>query len=547
MDDTDVSRQGVEEYVERLLAFTGGKKLPPKTLFILVMGMTGAGKSSFVKACTGKPVTVGHGLDSCTASIEIVDFELDGYHIYMIDTPGFNDPDLNRSDEVILSTIGTYLGCSYSRNVFIHGIVYLHRINDNRMTRSNTQNIEMFKALCGEEAYSNVALATTFWPPSPDPNDLKILLKREQDLTRKASYFGRVINGGARMFRHGEAGHTQKDSAHVVVRHLIRQSQLSPVVLLIQHELVDEEKKLGDTSAGAVMAGDLRKLAQKQEEDFAAYKRDLERDHQQQLQIRQSAHAAEMANLKMDLERRRHEDEREIQSRQHADQMAAIQKSMDIQLQQHKTQIAMLQGNMQQEAQLQQLKHQQQLQDNAQHLLLASLQTQSEQQQLRDNAYHATLAGLHQEYGRQQLAMQQREQYLACSLQGLHARERSRIINGLRAAEARYVADLRSTRSELKNLKNSIAAVREEAAALARQPASTARARQKAEQQIVQRQQEISQVQQVVERKEAAIEDFKSTRRQLTEKVAENATAGLVTGLAGGVATLAGGLVCVVQ
>ena len=34
-------------------------------VFIAVMGMTGAGKSSFIKTLTGSDVFVGHGLASC--------------------------------------------------------------------------------------------------------------------------------------------------------------------------------------------------------------------------------------------------------------------------------------------------------------------------------------------------------------------------------------------------------------------------------------------------------------------------------------------------
>ena len=45
-------------------------KVAPPTLkendiLIGVMGMTGVGKTSFVKQMTGLDLTVGHGLDSC--------------------------------------------------------------------------------------------------------------------------------------------------------------------------------------------------------------------------------------------------------------------------------------------------------------------------------------------------------------------------------------------------------------------------------------------------------------------------------------------------
>jgi ABC-type uncharacterized transport system ATPase component len=38
----------------------------PNDRFIAVMGVTGAGKSTFISRCAGQDVTVGHDLTSCT-------------------------------------------------------------------------------------------------------------------------------------------------------------------------------------------------------------------------------------------------------------------------------------------------------------------------------------------------------------------------------------------------------------------------------------------------------------------------------------------------
>ena len=38
-------------------------------VYIAVMGVTGAGKSSFISTCTGKPVKIGHDLKSCMVPI----------------------------------------------------------------------------------------------------------------------------------------------------------------------------------------------------------------------------------------------------------------------------------------------------------------------------------------------------------------------------------------------------------------------------------------------------------------------------------------------
>jgi hypothetical protein len=43
-------------------------KNSPDDIFIAVMGLTGAGKSTFVTECTGEEGGVGHTLESCTGS-----------------------------------------------------------------------------------------------------------------------------------------------------------------------------------------------------------------------------------------------------------------------------------------------------------------------------------------------------------------------------------------------------------------------------------------------------------------------------------------------
>ncbi len=67
-----------------------------------------------------------------TEDLAIFNFPLQGYNVYLIDTPGFDDT--NRSDVDTLKLIAHYLSVSYANRVCIGGIVYLHRISDNRVT-----------------------------------------------------------------------------------------------------------------------------------------------------------------------------------------------------------------------------------------------------------------------------------------------------------------------------------------------------------------------------------------------------------------------------
>lgn len=201
-----------------------------------------------------------------TSEIGIVDFELDGDQVYLIDTPGFDDTD--RSDAETLGVLAAYLSASYAQNVFIHGIVYLHSITTNRMGGSSKRNIDMFKALCGYSTYSNVAIATTFW----NRQDRPTFLQREAELRDDSDFFAGIVAEGAQLFRHGEFSQDVRQlqpSARSIVRHVVAQSRLASVVLLIQHELVDEHKTLDRTAAGIVVAGELHKVTKE-------YKRQLD-------------------------------------------------------------------------------------------------------------------------------------------------------------------------------------------------------------------------------------------------------------------------------
>ena len=72
-------------------------------IWIAVMGVTGAGKSRFISACTGKDVKIGHSLESCksidlyascsdpckgTTEVDDYSFVWKDKRVHLIDTPG---------------------------------------------------------------------------------------------------------------------------------------------------------------------------------------------------------------------------------------------------------------------------------------------------------------------------------------------------------------------------------------------------------------------------------------------------------------------------
>lgn len=145
----------------------------------------------------------------------------------------------------------------------------------------------MLKAIIGEAAYANVALVTTMWgggegasSPTMMPTATETretLLRREEELRTDSAFFAELIEGGAHLVRHGDFGSSRRAvesaretddellraSALAIVRQAISQSRATggPAVLLIQHELVEEKRRLEQTSAGAIVRGDLDRIA----------------------------------------------------------------------------------------------------------------------------------------------------------------------------------------------------------------------------------------------------------------------------------------------
>lgn len=171
----------------------------------------------------------------------------------------------DRPDFAILQTIAAYLSASFAQNIRIHGVVFLHRITENRVTGSARRNIELLKALCGPDYFPNVALATTHWNTTTE--SLTRLKDREGLLQGQDAFFRPLLSGGATMLRHDEGA----ASARRIVRTLInikdRHGARIIQPLAIQRELVVEKKKLDETTAGrVVMDAAARKFAEAKEE-----------------------------------------------------------------------------------------------------------------------------------------------------------------------------------------------------------------------------------------------------------------------------------------
>ncbi|PPQ80653.1 hypothetical protein CVT24_011717 [Panaeolus cyanescens] len=207
-------------------------------IVILVMGPTGAGKSSFINHLVGEErAKVGHGLVSCTYQIDVIRYvSKDGAPVVLIDTPGFNDT--NVTDFAILVLITDWLTATYKQKVTLSGVLYFHRITDNRMTGPLLHNLEMFKSMVGEKAFFNVSLVTTMW----DAVTESMATVHEQQL--RTQYWKGMIRNGSRVRRHDNT----PESALKIISEF--RACPNPTSLLVQHEIVDLNKSLPETTVG---------------------------------------------------------------------------------------------------------------------------------------------------------------------------------------------------------------------------------------------------------------------------------------------------------
>ncbi|KAL0057347.1 hypothetical protein AAF712_016013 [Marasmius tenuissimus] len=158
------------------------------------------------------------------------------------------------------------------------------------MGRVAVRNIELLGEFCGEEFLTNVAIVTTRWDEvSPNIGEA-----RERELRDNDSFFKPILDRGAHMFRHDK----HSASAQGVLLHLLKRE---PRALLIQTQLVNECKDLADTSAGAVLNRESRKLANEYERMLTRLRHELKGSIEAQDRSLRMEIEAEIRSLKVDI------------------------------------------------------------------------------------------------------------------------------------------------------------------------------------------------------------------------------------------------------
>ncbi|GAB1317168.1 hypothetical protein MFIFM68171_07378 [Madurella fahalii] len=207
------------------------------SIVIAVMGVTGSGKSSFIRGITSNDnVRVGLGLRSETSEIQAFKLRTSSRNIDLVDTPGFDDTE--RPDfEILEKLVDWVLKCS-TNGQCLAGILLLHPITHNRFQGSSRRMLSTFKKLLGDDYFQKVLLVTTFW------NDVQPSIgeQREKELLDLPDAWKPMIKDGARIERMG------RDYDRFIP--LLEGMAASPgPQLLVQKEL-SQGKSLDQTMAG---------------------------------------------------------------------------------------------------------------------------------------------------------------------------------------------------------------------------------------------------------------------------------------------------------
>ncbi|EJD50953.1 hypothetical protein AURDEDRAFT_99786 [Auricularia subglabra TFB-10046 SS5] len=255
------------------------------------MGPTGTGKSTVIDKLAPGTVAIGNDMSSCTTNVSFVNAEVDGTCVTLIDTPGFDDTNVDDVD--ILRQIANALELAYQEKWQLAGIIYMHRILDNRIGGVSESNLHMFQSLCGENAMRSVVLCTSMWDRVRwSAKEERDAVAREQGL--KDGVWAGMLAKGATVGRFDNT----EESAAALVRLLLPRGSVEPE---LQTELA-AGTALPETASGMLLHNNLKALERKHLWKLEGLRRDMSLAHGRELQSLQAEMKAEKEKVEKQLQ-----------------------------------------------------------------------------------------------------------------------------------------------------------------------------------------------------------------------------------------------------
>jgi len=200
---------------------------------------------------------VGHDITSCTADVDFAEpFQLDGRRVFLMDTPGFDDT--NKTQLEILRIIANTLETQFKEGVKLHGVIYVHRISDNRVGGVAKSTFRIFRKICGDDSLKNVIIATTMWSKVSEAEGQR----RVQQLESLDDFFKPAIEKKAQMVHHKT---DTVQSARDIIRRILDNH---PQALALQTELVVDGKPIEETAASRDVEMIVTTLKEKYEKEL---------------------------------------------------------------------------------------------------------------------------------------------------------------------------------------------------------------------------------------------------------------------------------------
>ena len=154
----------------------------------------------------------------------------------------------------------------YQQGIKLAGVLYLHRISDNRMSGTPVKNFKMFRKLCGDSALQNVIIVTNMWGEvNPQVGE-----EREAELMGNDIFFKPAIEKHTRIVRHEN---TVPSAKHIIRLILGR----NPLPLQIQRELVDEGKDITQTHSGRELNRELDAKVREHMDEIQILKEEMQK------------------------------------------------------------------------------------------------------------------------------------------------------------------------------------------------------------------------------------------------------------------------------
>ncbi|KAL9608269.1 MAG: hypothetical protein Q9167_006893 [Letrouitia subvulpina] len=184
------------------------------------------------------------------------------YEVHLIDSPGFDDDVVGDVD--VLKNIADYVNLTYKLKERLAGVLYLHDITKAKMGGVGKRNIRMLEQMIGVDKFNNCTIVTTKWGAT----NLQDEELRETALRMDKEFFGSMLQTG--QHTHNATLRRYSPKSKECALDIIKPYLRNKFTAEISKQMVASrgpKLPLGKTEAGKLVAENLEKLAQVQEEN----------------------------------------------------------------------------------------------------------------------------------------------------------------------------------------------------------------------------------------------------------------------------------------